>query len=119
DRIPLPQRMSRLLHLWSGPRNVSTALMYAFARRDDTWVVDEPLYAHYLHVSGAVHPGREEVLAAQQNDGEQAARELLATAGAPLVFAKQMAHHLVGFDPGFLQEFLAAGEHLLLIRDPR
>ena len=45
--------------LWSGPRNVSTALMYAFAQRPDTAVVDEPLYAHYLRVSGADHPRQE------------------------------------------------------------
>ena len=49
--------------VWSGPRNVSTALMYAFSMRGDTRAVDEPLYAHYLKVSGAQHPGREEVLA--------------------------------------------------------
>ena len=44
------------IHLWSGPRNVSTALMYSFAQRPDTRVVDEPLYAQYLRVSGALHP---------------------------------------------------------------
>ena len=46
--------------LWSGPRNVSTALMYSFAQRPDTRVVDEPLYGHYLRVSGAEHPGDQE-----------------------------------------------------------
>lgn len=51
--------------LWSGPRNISTALMYAFAQRADTTVVDEPLYAHYLSTSDArrYHPGAEEVIA--------------------------------------------------------
>ena len=49
--------------LWSGPRNVSTALMYSFAQRSDTRVVDEPLYGHFLRVSGTHHPGRDEVLA--------------------------------------------------------
>ena len=42
--------------LWSGPRNISTALMYAFGQRSDTEIIDEPLYAHYLHVTGAAHP---------------------------------------------------------------
>ncbi|RMF66572.1 MAG: sulfotransferase family protein, partial [Calditrichaeota bacterium] len=49
------------LNLLSGPRNVSTALMYSFAQREDTRVVDEPLYGYYLKLSGADHPGREEV----------------------------------------------------------
>jgi hypothetical protein len=49
------------LCFWSGPRNVSTALMYSFAQRSDTRAIDEPLYAHYLRVSGAEHPGKEMV----------------------------------------------------------
>ena len=52
--------------LWSGPRNISTALMYAFGQRSDTEIIDEPLYAHYLHVTGAAHPGREDVMASMQ-----------------------------------------------------
>ena len=52
--------------MWSGPRNVSTAMMYSWRQRADTTVVDEPLYAHYLVVSGREHPGRRnEVLASQ------------------------------------------------------
>ena len=66
------------INLWSGPRNVSTALMYAFAQRRDTQVVDEPLYAHYLTVSDAdeYHPGAADVLATQDNDGARVVREL-------------------------------------------
>src|ERR687883_192922 len=45
------------LSVWSGPRNVSTALMYSFRQRPDTLVVDEPLYGHYLRVTSADHPG--------------------------------------------------------------
>ncbi len=48
--------------LWSGPRNISTALMYSFAQREDTRVIDEPLYGHYLKVTGVLHPGRKEVI---------------------------------------------------------
>ncbi len=106
---------SRHIALWSGPRNVSTALMYAFAQRRDTTVVDEPLYAHYLRVTGADHPGRETVLAAQDPDGAAVMRQLLATRWpTPLVFQKQMAHHVVDLDPGFLD----AMEHVFLIRPP-
>ncbi|HRC84332.1 MAG TPA: sulfotransferase family protein [Thermoanaerobaculia bacterium] len=104
------------IHLWSGPRNVSTALMYSFAQRPDTLVVDEPLYGHYLRVSGADHPGAKEVLAAMETDGETVVRNvLLGSYGRPVVFFKQMAHHLVGVDRGFL----AGAVNVLLIRDPR
>lgn len=103
--------------LWSGPRNVSTALMYSFAERPDTRVVDEPLYGHYLRVTGANHPGREQVLAAMECDGDKAMRELLASqVGKPgILFLKQMAHHLVSIDKGFLAQV----ENVFLIRDPQ
>jgi hypothetical protein len=103
------------LNLWSGPRNVSTALMYAFAQRADTRVVDEPLYAHYLRVSGAQHPGREQVLAAQDADGARVVREaILGPCDRPVVFFKQMAHHLVGLDRAFLR----ATSNAILTREP-
>jgi len=102
--------------LWSGPRNVSTALMYSFAQRTDTEVVDEPLYGHYLRVSGAEHPGRQDVLAAMDTDGDRVMARLLAYAAETdrHVFAKQMAHHLVGLDTGFLERT----RNVFLIRDP-
>ena len=103
------------IHLWSGPRNVSTALMYSFAQRADTRVVDEPLYAHYLRVSGARHPGRDEVLAAQDDRGERVvAQRILGPWDRRIVFFKQMAHHLVELD----RAFLARGRNVLLTRDP-
>ena len=63
--------------LWSSPRNISTAMMYSFAQRQDTIAFDEPLYAHYLRVTGVVHPGQEEILATQQNDGNKVVNNLL------------------------------------------
>ncbi len=103
------------LNVWSGPRNVSTALMYSFAQRADTRVVDEPLYAHYLRVSGAEHPGRDEVLAAQENDGERVVRDvILGPCERPVMFFKQMAHHLVELD----HAFLARTRNVILTRDP-
>ena len=110
--------MTQPICLWSGPRNVSTALMYSFAQRDDVRVVDEPLYGHYLRVSGADHPGREDVLAAMNCDGDAVMKELLETqSGSPSrrLFLKHMAHHLIGLDLGFLAETT----NVLLIRDPR
>ena len=104
--------------LWSGPRNVSTALMYSFAQRADVQVVDEPLYGHYLRVSGADHPGRDAVIAAMDCDGERVMRTLLARQRADQtasLFLKHMAHHLVDVD----RWFLAETRNVLLIRDPR
>lgn len=107
--------MSLHINLWSGPRNVSTALMYSFAQRPDTRVADEPLYAYYLRVTGIEHPGRDEVLAAQDADGERVVREvILGEYERPVVFFKQMAHHLMALDRDFLFECA----NVLLIRDP-
>lgn len=101
--------------LWSGPRNVSTALMYAFAQRADTRVVDEPLYAHYLRVSGAKHPGWETVLAGQDNDGARVIRDVvLGPSERPVLFMKQMAHHLVDLDLSFLDRTC----NVILTREP-
>jgi hypothetical protein len=103
------------LNVWSGPRNVSTALMYSFAQRSDTRVVDEPLYGHYLRVSGAPHPGADEVMAAMECDGEQVIRTvILGPSDRPVLFFKQMAHHLVDIS----WDFLAQTVNVLLIRDP-
>ncbi len=102
--------------LWSGPRNVSTALMYSFAQLDDVDVVDEPLYAHYLRVSGREHPGRDEVLASQDADGDRVMRQLLKSKRrGRALFAKQMAHHLVDLD----RRFLSGTTNVLLVRDPK
>ncbi len=107
-------RVTRI-SLWSGPRNVSTALMYSFRQRSDTAVVDEPLYAHYLSTTGVEHPGRDEVLAAQDNDGERVVRDVvLGPAARPVLFLKNMAHHLIGLDWAFLAEL----RNVILTRDP-
>lgn len=92
--------------------------MYSFAQRDDTVVVDEPLYGHYLRATGALHPGREEVLGAMELDGNTVMRRLRARThdrAVQLLFVKQMAHHLVEIDRALLQQM----SHVLLIRDPR
>ena len=110
--------MKKSICLWSGPRNVSTALMYSFAQRPDVRVIDEPLYGHYLRVTGAEHPGADEVMAAMNCDGDVVMEELLATqADDPTqrLFLKHMAHHLVGLDLGFLRRT----SNIFLVRDPR
>ena len=106
------------INLWSSPRNISTALLYAFAQRGDTYVVDEPLYAHYLlHQPTAVeHPGTGEVLANQENDGSRVVSQLTeANYGSPVLVCKQMTHHLVDLP----LDFLSRMDNVLLIRDPR
>ena len=115
--LPDPIKQAPMvINLWSGPRNVSTALMYSFAQRSDTRVLDEPLYGHYLRVSGAEHPAAAEVMEAMDCDGERVMRRTLSDPGdRPLRFLKQMAHHLVDLDEGFLD----ACVNVLLIRDPR
>ncbi len=103
--------------LWSGPRNISTALMYSFAQRHDTVVYDEPLYAHYLSKTPAraYHPGAEEVIATMENDGEKVVRDLiLGDQPKPVAFFKHMTHHLVNLDRGFLSKTV----NVLLTRDP-
>lgn len=112
--MPEQERVRRIC-MWSGPRNVSTALMYSFAERPDTRVVDEPLYGHYLFATGAQHPGRAEVLASMETDGNAVMQTLVtARLDRPVLFAKQMAHHLVGIDLSWLEQT----DNLLLIRDP-
>lgn len=97
---------------------MSTALMYSFAQNDHVAVIDEPLYGHYLRTTGAEHPGRDEVIAAMNCDGNAVIRELLqrqAINPEPRLFMKHMAHHLVDLDLGFLRETC----NIFLIRDPR
>ena len=101
--------------LWSGPRNVSTAVMYAFDQRADTRCVDEPLYGYYLDRSDAQHPGRETVLGAMNRDGEAVVRDvILGTSDHRVLFLKQMAHHLRGLDWAFLDQTV----NVVLTRDP-
>lgn len=80
--------------IWSGPRNVSTALMYSFANRPDTVVVDEPLFGAFLHQTGVARPSREEALAAMSTNAQTVLQGLLAPQAAPVHMAKHMANHL-------------------------
>lgn len=110
-------KFTKRICLWSGPRNISTALMYSFAQRSDTKVVDEPLYAHYLKETDAdeYHPGAAEVLQTMEKDGEKVVEIMLGSHEKPVVFFKQMTHHLVNLDLSFLNETI----NIILTRDPR
>jgi hypothetical protein len=104
-----------ILNLISGPRNVSTALMYSFAQRSDTAVVDEPFYAVYLTRSGVVHPGKEDVLKALSADEELVKEQLTLPREKPVLFVKNMAHHMEVLD----DPFIAGATNIFLIREPR
>ncbi|MCB0727052.1 MAG: sulfotransferase family protein [Ignavibacteriae bacterium] len=102
--------------LWSSPRNISTALMYSFAQRSDTKVIDEPFYAHYLSKTNADHPGKEEILADMENDGEKVIENvILGDYNEDVIFMKQMTHHLIQINESFLDKVT----NVFLIRDPK
>jgi hypothetical protein len=103
--------------MWSGPRNISTTMMYSFAQRKDTKVFDEPLYAHYLKNSHAAgyHPGAKEILLQYENSGEKVIEQMLSNQEAPVQFYKQMTHHLLELDRSFMKSV----HHILLTRDPK
>jgi len=105
------------LAVWSGPRNLSTALMYAFAQRADFSVRDEPFYAAYLALTGLDHPMRDAVLASQPQDAEAVARACAAPAreGTPHLYLKLMTQHMV---PGLPTGFMAVCRNVFLIRHP-
>jgi hypothetical protein len=105
------------LAVWSGPRNLSTALMYAFARRADTAVTDEPFYAAYLAATGLDHPLRAEILASQPSDPAEVAARLAGPVpgGRAVWYQKHMAHHLL---PAFPRAWMDAAVHVFLIRHP-
>ncbi len=108
--------MTLRISVWSGPRNVSTALMYSFAQRPDTAVVDEPLYGHYLKVTGSVHPGHEHLLEVLEKDADKIiSKTILGFNEKPVYFIKNMCHHLKDLDESFLDKLV----NLFLIRDPR
>ena len=114
-----PDPRSRPIRLagWSGPRNISTALMRAWENRPGTVVVDEPFYAAYLQRTGLDHPGRDEVLASQPTDPDVVVTGLLAPLAphVELHYAKQMAHHLA---PDADLGWTLGCANLVLIRDP-
>jgi len=104
--------------VWSGPRNISTAMMRSWGNRPDTFVCDEPLYAHYLRNTDVEHPGRDEVIASQENDWRKVVAWLTGPApqGRAIFYQKHMTHHLL---PEIDRNWLGAVTNCFLIRDPR
>ncbi len=104
--------------MWSGPRNISTALLRSWGNRPDTFVCDEPLYAHYLVQTGIEHPGRDEVIAHHETDWRRVIEWLTGPIpeGNPVFYQKHMAHHLL---PNIGRDWLDKLTHCFLIREPR
>jgi hypothetical protein len=103
--------------MWSGPRNISTAMMRSFEARGDCHVVDEPFYAAFLAETGIDHPMTAETLASQPNDWRAVVRELAAElpGGQRIVYEKHMTHHML---PEFGHDWMGACRNAFLIRDP-
>lgn len=103
--------------MWSGPRNISTAMMRAWENRADTAVIDEPFYAHYLLATGVDHPGRDEVLASQENDAAAVAAMLTGPIpdNLPIWYQKHMTQHML---PDMPLDWLDGVSNCFLIRHP-
>ena len=107
--------MTRIINMWAAPRNISTAMMYAWNQRSDTTALDEPMYGHFLLVTGMDHPMRDEVLAATPTD-EQEVLDIMfrSEPDTPLLFIKNMAHHIKAMDRSFIDDM----DSFILTRDP-
>src|SRR5450432_1903057 len=100
--------------MWSGPRNISTAMMRSWGNRPDTTVVDEPFYAFYLKTTGKNHPGATDIVAGCETDADKVIKSLTGpVSGARRIFyQKQMTHHLL---PGVDREWLRTVTNCFLI----
>ncbi len=109
--------MERRIAMWSGPRNISTAMMRSWGVRPDTVVTDEPLYAHYLRVTGIHHPAREEILASQPTDWRTVVDRLTGPIpeGRSVWYQKHMTHHMI---PEVGRDWIHRVTNCFLIREP-
>jgi hypothetical protein len=103
--------------MWSGPRNISTAMMRSWGSRRDTFVVDEPFYAYYLRATGREHPARDEVISHGELDSKKVIAQLTGPVptGQQIYYQKQMTHHLL---PEIERAWLTKVTNCFLIRDP-
>lgn len=106
------------LAMWSGPRNISTAMMRSWGNRRDTFVCDEPLYSYYLKTTGKPHPGAAEVIEHHESDWRKVTACLTGPVpqGKTIFYQKHMTHHLL---PEIDRNWLGSVVNCFLIRDPR
>jgi hypothetical protein len=109
--------MKKVIHLISGPRNISTALMYSFAQHPEFEVIDEPFYAHYLEQfqEREPHPMEAEILSTMPKSRDAVVAQINALAQNQNLFVKNMAHHCLEPDPHYMAEW----QNVILIRDPK
>ncbi len=107
----------KVINLISGPRNLSTALMYSFAQREDTRVLDEPFYGYYLKNANLTneHPSQDKILRSMELNEEKIVKDIISLSEATQVFVKGMAHHYLTENPRFILNW----ENILLIRHPK
>ena len=104
--------------MWSGPRNISTALMRSWESRSDTFVIDEPFYAHYLSVTNVDHPGRDEIIQSGETDQSVVSKGLISDTddSCSIYFQKHMTHHMI---PSVDREWMKEVINCFLIRNPK
>ena len=104
--------------MWSGPRNISTAMMRSWESRTDTFVIDEPFYAHYLSVTNANHPGRDEIIQDGETDQSIVSKGLISDTddSCSIYFQKHMTHHMI---PSVDREWMKEVINCFLIRNPK
>lgn len=114
----MPSNKIVRIAMWSGPRNISTAMMRSWGNRTDTFVCDEPFYAYYLQATGRDHPGADEVIANGETDWRNVVQRLTGDApeGKQVFYQKQMTHHLL---PQIDRAWLRGVTNCFLIRAPR
>lgn len=105
-----------IIAMWSGPRNLSTAMMRSFGARADCAVLDEPFFAPFLKLTGKAHPGRKETLAAHETDPSAVAALCQAKTPQAYFFQKHMPHHML---PEFPLEWTQGAKHFFLLRHPQ
>ncbi|KAM7277714.1 hypothetical protein ACFE04_004848 [Oxalis oulophora] len=105
-----------VIHSWSAPRSLSTSLMYSFAQRNDIEVLDEPLYANFLKLTGVQRPYRDQVLSTMESDGAKVVNDVIYGRGEKKYrFCKHMAKQWL---PGLPDDLIKEGKHFILIRNP-
>ena len=109
--------MNKVIHLISGPRNISTALMYSFAQHPEFKVLDEPFYGYYLaHVhKREAHPMEQEILQTMPSDHQDVLTQIRDASREKKVFVKNMAHHCLVPEPFYMKDW----QNVILIRDPK
>jgi len=107
--------MTIKIAMWSGPRNISTAMMRSWENRSDCEVIDEPFYAYYLKNTQSPHPYFEEILASQSSSYDEVTKQLTDIQTAQIQYQKHMTHHML---EGVVLRWTQHLQHCFLIRDP-